>query len=253
MRLRALIKIPSRTGDFVKNYRLPLWSTIGLFVVLALLLALRTYEKGIIAGVLGDKNSTSSDYARLLSKDAGAELKKNDTDAESNQTSAPSDTPTDTTTSLTIDSSGGGTTGNDSGTVPSNGGGGNVEPPVEPFSAQITGFGRNNQYGPFVCGSSGLIDSPGKLCKDYEFIAGVNTFNGPGTVNHKLSWRGVETGQMTGSYEAATGDAFKQVSYKARLKCDKPGLYSFKFIITQPGTIESHEIPIDHNCGSVSS
>ncbi len=248
MRFRSPIKIPNRTGDFARNYRLPLWSTLGLIVIVMLLILLRTYEQSVIAGVLGNKSSTSSDYARLLSKDKDAELNKNKTTEGENSSQA---TPTTTTTnsSLTISSSTGVTTTPSGGTTASPPGDTNgiPEPPPEPFSSQLSGFGLRSQSSPIACDNSGASGMQ-QLCQQYDFVASVNTFNGPGVVKHELRWTGVENGNMSGKFQATSGDAFKQVYYTLKIKCDESGQYNFRFVITQPAFAESQQIPVSHNC-----
>lgn len=243
--------IPSRLNTFTKDYRLPLRATAGLIVVLLLMLAIRTYERGVLAGVLGDSNQKNRDYANLINKDKDAELTKNAVEQE--KVTAANSTPTTTqNTSLAINSDGGSATATPPApTTPTSGGGSPTPPPTpppQPFSASLYGFGLKSETGPFACaGGSGT----GQYCKKYEFMAGIRTYNGPGTVTHVLRWNGAGTDQVAGSFLAGNGDGSTQVSTVVQLRCDVPGPYMFRFIVQQPNTAESHEIPKDHNCGGV--
>jgi hypothetical protein len=251
LRIRRVIKIPSRFDAFMRDYRIAMWSTCGFVLVLVLLFALRTYERSILSGVLSGKKLSGSDYAKLLSLDDDVELQKNDTVPEENKAQAEQPKPA---TSLTIDStgtsSGGTVTGGGETSLPDTGGSGTTDPPPpppEPFRAELSGFGLRQVSGPFICsnqGGSGFT----VMCMNYGFQAGIKTFNGPGTVSHKLIWAGPGSGELPGGFAASAGDVFTQVTPGVNLPCTQQGQYNFRFIITAPNVAESHNIPVGHYC-----
>lgn len=245
--------IPSRLNTFTKDYRLPLRATTGLLILLLLLLAIRTYERGVLAGVLGDSNQQNGDYANLINKDKDADLTKNAVEQEKVTTAGATPTTTQNT-SLAINSDGGNSAAlppTSPGTPPT-GGSSTTPPPTEPagpFSARLNTFGLNAITGPFFCDHN--APGAGQYCKNYEFIAGISTFNGPGTVAHFLRWEGPESDQVNGSFLAGNGDGLTQVRTVVKLSCDELGLYVFRFKIYEPNDDESHEIPVNHNCGTM--
>lgn len=249
--------IPNRVDKLLKDYRLPLWSTVGLIVVLLLLLLIRTYERGVLAGILGDNTTTGQDYANLINGDKDAELKKNAVGTDEAKTTATTNAGTSTasnesppsTSSLTLDSDGGGVPPSTVGNLPPVEDGGSEPAPQEPFSAQIAGFGSRSQ-GVFTdCG--GVTGPAGNaMCKLYEFGAGISTFNGPGTVAFAFRWQGPAPGESSGNFLASSGDAFTQVIRQVKLRCDQPGEYIFHFLLFQPSPAQSHNEPVYHNCGT---
>lgn len=240
------VNIPNRVHTFAKNYRLPIYSTIGLIIIIVLLLLLRTFERSILAGVLGESNASGQNYAQLLSGDAEAVLQQNKlptsngTGSQGNSTTPK--TTTNTSTGLTVSSG-------ESSTPPATGGtGGNAElPPSQQFSARIIDFSQVNQNGPFSC--NGLTSE--SMCFEYEFYGNIATSNGPGTVNHSLGWVGPEVGQLQDSFSAGEGETFTQVQYKINLSCDHQGIYTFKMYIVSPTATTSQDVPLIHSCGTM--
>lgn len=256
--MKIRVRIPNRASMFAKNYRLPLWSTFGLFTVLVLLLVLRTYERSILAGVLGSELPGGRDYAALLNSDKDTELRRNPVTGEVEDPQTEPDTAEPT--SLSLDSSGASTTGGGStttggggGTTTPGGGGGATNPPVpapEPFSAQVSGFSLRSQSGAFLCDTGSILSGLNLFCKTYEFAAGVSTSNGPGSVSHVLYWKGASNGEVAGNFHAPSGDALTSVPRQIKLSCNQQGSYAFRFALITPSRQESQEILINHNCGN---
>lgn len=239
------VYIPSRVHAFAKNYRLPLGSTVGLIIVIVLLLLLRTYERSILAGVLGDNKANGQDYARLLSGDAETVLKQNNVPkpaeiaSPGNPTASSAQATTNTSTGLTVSSG-----GSSPPPVAGDTGGSAVPPPSRPFSALITDFNLRYQVGPSECDTS----TSGGMCMEYNFYGNVASRNGPGTVEHTVKWIGPETGQLKDSFDASAGDTFTQVLYSIHLSCDMPGGYIFRLYIVSPNESTSQDVPLIHNC-----
>ena len=233
-----MIEVKVRLTDFARDYRSPLLSTAGLIVILTVLLLLRSYERNILAGVLGDSTTRGGAYAKLLSKDKEVTLQKNETSSGGSQPTAPS------STSLTLNSSGNATTNSGTNQTNQPNGGGSEPPPTAPFYSQIAGLGLRGQS-VVPCGGTD------QACKQYDFTAGLKTFNGPGTVNHKILWQGPNPDEIFNSFLAASGDALNQVNYTVRLQCDQPGPYTFKFVVEEPTAQESQDVLVDHHCGTV--
>ena len=254
--MRIRLKIPNRSSQFFKNYRLPLSSTAGWACLVIVLLLVRAYEQRILAGVLGN-SATKQDYATLLSNDEDATLTKNKVSESTNKTEQSN---TGAPAPLAIDSSGSSTTGSSSDDSGDSGEDGETpppaEPPSEPFAAEIKGFALRSQSGTYQCGT-GIVGSLTVMCKKYEFMAGVNTYNGPGSVSYKFHWQkangNAASGDASGSYGAPAGDQLTPISKEIELRCDQPGgRYNFRFLLITPTTAESHVVPVEHNCNATS-
>ncbi len=241
------VRVPNRFTAFVKDYRLPLWSTVGLIVILAALLLLRSYERIVLAGVLGDSSSVTGDYAKLISKDSDVNLQKNEVDKEKAATET-QQTSQSTSTSInsTGDSSAGNTTAAPAAaSEPTTGAA--SQPPAAPFSAAISGFSFMGKSEPTPCDTT----SGSEMCKTYYFKADVSTSNGPGTVSHKLRWNfGTLASEQTGSFTAPTGSGITQVPNQVKLRCAQSGNYTFQFFLTSPSAASSVTVPINHSCGT---
>ena len=202
-------------------------------------------------------SATKQDYATLLSNDEDVTLTKNNVTEATNKTEQ---TSTGAPDPLAIDSSGSSTTGSSSDDSGDSGEGGGTAPPAEPasgpFAAEIKGFALRSQSGPYQCGT-GLVGSLTVTCKKYEFMAGVNTYNGPGSVSYKFHWQkangNATNGESSGGYEAPAGDQLRPISKEIELRCDQPGgRYNFRFLLLTPTTAESHIVPVEHNCNTTS-
>lgn len=265
-------KIHKQLQIYRKDYALPFWSTLGFVFLIVVLLVVRLYQQNLIDNVLGESSKKGNNYSRLLSNDTDKELKKNDvtendksntstttnsslsinasggqsSSSATNTTSANQQTSGSTTQSSTQPSSGNNTSSSGSTTSSS----GTTTPPI-PFSAQLSGFGLRSQSATFFCGTSGTPNNLSQYCKQYDFVAVVNTFNGPGTVDHKIVWQGVNGGVLSGNFSAPAGDALKQVSYSVKLQCDRQGTYLFQFYLLSPTQFQSNPVWLPHNCSTV--
>jgi hypothetical protein len=261
--MKAKIIIPSRVRAFEHDYRLPLVAT-GVFVaVLSTLLLLRMHEHSIVAQVLSGTKTSGRDYATLLSQDKVAGL--NDNQLGTEEASTPASTQKSINSSSTTFTSSSGSTatsGNTStaasgtasssssssassevpATTPPTSGGGTTTP-AQPFNASITSF-RQEGSGVITCNGSG--SSGNKCSKTYTFTAGIQTANGPGTVNY--NWRFSTDGSSNGSFQAASGTFGTILQKQITLSCSNPTAFTAQLTLSSPTPAQSPVIAVTHVC-----
>jgi hypothetical protein len=260
--MKAKIIIPSRVRAFEHDYRLPLVAT-GVFVaVLSALLLVRMHEHSIVAQVLSGTKTSGRDYATLLSQDKVAGL--NDDQLGTEESSAPATTQksvnststtftsssSSPTASSTTSTSPSGSTASGSSssspevpatTPPASGGG--TTTPAPPFSASITSF-RQEGSGVMTCSGSG--SSGNKCSKTYTFTAGIQTANGPGTVNY--NWRFSVDGSSNGSFQAASGAFGTILQKQITLSCSNSTVFTAQMTLSSPAPTQSPVIAVTHVC-----
>ncbi len=228
----------SALKQFVRNYRLPVIITLLLTLPIIYLALARFSESKSLLKLLPSISDNGQDYGNLLVADTSKQFNRGSTTEDQKNTNLPAGTTGSFAFNATSNNSGSG--GGSGGT--SGGSSGGNSTPV--FGAAISYFNLDSTT--LDC-SNPLNPNTGTCSKVYHFSAGVQTANGPGTVNY--SWvSNQQDVNADGSFAAPSGSATQALKKDVILSCTKQTSFSLQLVLSSPVVTHSETKNFNHNC-----